>query len=155
MLIVLRSADFMFLSKLMKAFLKLLYEDNLENGETQSHDAAEAAFDPQMKATLTELGNILCGVYTRAIYKVCALSSAHSVPEAMMDSTQSSIQQALSEQKAKDQSFLVIENEFFVMENPIKIWCFIFPDRISFKKIMLKLEMSHETTSKAFSFAQA
>ena len=152
-LLLMRSGDFIRLGEVMRPILSLLFlsSPNADlatlDSEKQSwmHDndyghSNDFAFQEQMLDTLAELGNVLIGLYSKAIYKICKMNSDHSVPFALRDTGQKLIQSVLSSAEAPDQPYLVIENEFVVMGRKIKLWCLISPTWDSFKSILKRFE---------------
>ena len=104
------------------------------------HHNGETAFHEQMMDTLAEMGNVLIGLYSKAIYRISDLNTDHSVPYALRDTDQQVIQRVLSSSEVSDQPYLVIENEFVIMDNPIKLWCVISPTQDSFQDILKRIE---------------
>ena len=155
-LLLMRSSDFIRLGEVMRPILSLLFLSSPNTDlatldrEKQSwmHDndyghSNDSAFQDQMLDTLAELGNVLIGLYSKAIYRICKMNSDHSVPFALRDTGQKLMQSVLSSSEVPDQPYLVIENEFVVMGKNIKLWCLISPTRDSFKDILSRFE-SHE-----------
>lgn len=157
LLLVMRSDDFEQLSEMMRPVLSLLFlsdpDADLAVLDSQKPDwmqdkgpeqTDDAAYQAQMMDTLAELGNVLFGLYSKAIFRICALNSHHSVPEALRDPDQEAIKQVLSSSQMSDQLHLVIENEFVVMEKPIKLWSLISPTRASLEDILKRIESPDE-----------
>ena len=151
-LLLMRSGDFKYLGEVMRPVLSLLFLSNIDADlatlDSQKPDwmqdngtghTGDAAFNEQMMDTLAEMGNVLFGLYSKAIYKICALNTHHSVPKALKDPDQQAIQQVLSSSAAPDQLHMVIENEFVVMDRPIKLWCLISPTQESFQEILNRI----------------
>lgn len=152
-LLVMRSDDFNCLSEAMRPVLSLLFLSDpdadlavldsrkpkwmKENGAEPTEDAA---FQAQMMDTLAEIGNVFFGLYTKAIYRISALSTHHTVPEVLKDPDQQVIQQVLAASEMPDQLHLVIENEFVVVDRPIKLWCLISPTEASLETILKGIE---------------
>ena len=153
LLLVMRSDDFDYLSEVMRPVLGLLFLSNpdtdlaeldsqrpgwMQEDGTKKMD--DAVFQEQMMGTLAELGNVLFGLYTKAIYKICDLNTHHSVPKPVKDPDQKAIKQVLSSSKISDQLHLVFENEFVVVDRPIKLWCLISPTQASLEDILQRIE---------------
>ena len=156
-LMLMRSSDFITLSKAMKPILNLLFwtgtdadltipdsqnvdwmeDDDIENPE-------DAEFHKQMMDTLSEIANVFIGLYAKAIYKICDLNTHYSVPEALKDTDQRIIRQVLWSPEVSNRLHLIIQNEFFVMDKPIKIWCLISPTQKSFLDILKRIECHKE-----------
>jgi len=150
--LLMRSKDFNCLSEVMKPILRLLFlsstdvklaskeniEPDLMRDDGNAHPD-ERVFHEQMMDTLTEMGNVLFGVYTSAIYKVYDLHTYHSFLEPLRDPDQRPIQQILSSQEMSEQH-IVIENEFSVLGNPIRFWCLISPTQKYFQEILNRID---------------
>lgn len=158
-LILLRSDDFKYLSKIMAPTLSLIFlsrpGDDLTELDNQKPDwmkgngarlTDDADYLAQMMDTLTELANILIGLYGRAIYQVSELNTQYSVPKVLKHPNQQALKQVLSSSERSDQLHLVIQNDFFVMDKSIKLWCLISPTRKSFQKILKRAEYHKEDT---------
>ena len=147
-----RSSDFKNLSAVMKPILKLLFLSNpdadlaalesqkpdwmKDNGKPDTDDSA---FHEQMIDALTELGNVLFGIYTSAIYVIYDLHTYHALPESLRDINQQYIQQVLSPPELLDKQHLMIENEFSALDKPIKLWCLISPTQKSLQEILNRI----------------
>ncbi len=156
-LLLMRSGDFKYLGEVMRPVLSLLYlsrpDVDLATLDSQKPDwaqdndkrhTADEAFLEQMMDMLAEIGNVLFGIYTQAMYKICNLNTHHSVPEVLRDPEQQIMRQVLSSTEVADQLHLLIENEFLVMGRTIKIWCLISPTQRSFKNILNKIESLYD-----------
>ena len=156
-LLLMRSGDFKYLGEVMRPVLSLLYlsspDADLATLDSQKPDwaqdndarhAADEAFDEQMMDMLAEMGNVLFGLYAKAMYRICNLDTHHSVPEVLRDPEQQTIQLVLSSTEVADQLNLVIENEFVVMDRAIKLWCLISPTQRSFQNILNKIESLYD-----------
>ena len=125
--LLMRSSDYKTLGEVMKPILKLLFLSN------------PAEFHEQMMDALTEMGNLLFGVYTSAIYMIYDLHTYHSVPKFLIVTDQQYVQQILSSPELLDKQHLVIENEFSALHKPIKLWCLISPTQKSFQEILNRI----------------
>jgi len=155
-LLLMRSSDFKQLSEAMRPVLSLLFlcssDDDLatfdhqKSGlmqDTGTQHTNDESFHEQMMDTLSEMGNVLIGLYLDAMYEICDLSADHSIPYVLKDPNQRVIQRILSSAGGSDKSYLVIENEFIVMDRPIKLWCLISPTQHSFQHILNRIERRH------------
>ena len=152
-LLLMRLVDFEYLSEVMRPVLSLLFlcspDSDLEQLNRQmlecvqdndTRDSDEIVFHEQMMDTLVEMGNVLIGLYSKAIQNIYHLNTSHSLPFVLRDPDQRLIQRVMSSSEATDQSYLVIENEFVVMDRPIKLWCLISPTKESFQDILERIE---------------
>jgi len=163
-LVLMRASDFGYLSRLMKPVLDTYFDGDPDTGDASPSAGGnapvpiaggkDASRSAQMLELLAELGNILCGVYSRAIFKACALNSHHCLPSVTMDKQQLALQKLFAEPGAGLQPLLVLENEYFVLDNPVRFWCLISPTKASFMKMLLRLEENGEDAPAAYQFAQ-
>jgi len=153
LLLFMRSVDFDYLSEAMRPVLSLLFlcspEADLEQlnrrmleciHDADEHDSGEVLFHKQMMDALAEMGNVLIGLYSKAMYNICNLNTHHSLPFAVRDPDHRLIGRALSLLETMDQPFILIENEFVVMDRPIKLWCLISPSQESCKDLLKRIE---------------
>ena len=156
-LVLMRSSDFRRLCKVMRPILSLLFwtgtdadltildqqEDDWMDDDAEEIPEDEE-FHRQMMDTLAEMANVFIGLYAKAIYNICQLNTHYSVPFAMKDTNQEIVHQVLWSPEASDQLHLVIQNEFFVKDNPIKLWYLISPTDKSFRDILRRIEGRNE-----------
>jgi chemotaxis protein CheY-P-specific phosphatase CheC len=147
--LVMPLSDFKDLGEALKPTLKLLFLSNpdadlstledqtphwMEDGKQSDSD--DFAFLEQMIDTSTELGNVLFGIYTDAIYKVYDLHTRHSLPEFAITSDQQYISDMLSSSALLDKQHLVIENNFSLLNGHFGLWCLISPSKKSFQVML-------------------
>lgn len=73
-------------------------------------------------SVLSEIGNILAGVYLNAVYEFCKLRIYHSVPVLIMDTARSLLDRFFIS-KGHDMSALIfVKNEFVISERNITTW---------------------------------
>ena len=58
----------------------------------------------------------------------------------MKDTNQKLVRQVVSSPEVSDKLHLVIQNEFYVMDKPISLWCLISPTRESFRDILTRID---------------
>lgn len=107
--------------------------------DINSSYAHDADRHEQLMDALTEMGNSLFGIYTNAFYKTFDLYTHHSPLESLRDSNQMSLQQLLLSPKMKGIQHFMIENEIFVKNKIIRLWCLISPTRKSFQEILNRI----------------
>jgi chemotaxis protein CheY-P-specific phosphatase CheC len=152
--VLMRAEDFQHLGEVMRPVLSLLFlsssDDELAVLDSRmpnwmrERNAGDEDFHARMMDTLAELGNVLIGLYSKAMFLTCHLDTHHSVPSASRDPDQQDIHRFLSATGESGQPQLVIENEFVVMDHPIKLWCLISPTRASFERLLQRIEFSPE-----------
>jgi chemotaxis protein CheY-P-specific phosphatase CheC len=154
---VMRASDFKHLSKAMKPMLDLLFcadiDADLTPTNSHANDQPEASgqwkteedlFHEQMMDTLSEMANVFIGLYTRAIHGISKLTAHYSVPYAIKDPNQEIIRHFLWAPEASEQLHLVIQNEFFMMNKPVKLWCLFSLERKSLARILRRIERLDE-----------
>ncbi len=125
--------------------MTLLEHDKPEWMQINGNDHADdAAYREQMMDALAEMGNVLIGLYTRSFYKICGLVTHHSLPLVMKDPQQTNIRRILYSSKQRECPHLVIENEFYLENKPLKLWCLISPTPKSFQKILKRIDSQVE-----------
>jgi len=82
-------------------------------------------FHEQLMDAVAEMTNVSIGLYSQAIYNMCALNTHHSIPKLVRNPGPSSIQEVFTSLEILDQLLLVIENEFLFEDRPIHLWCVI------------------------------
>jgi len=147
--LLMRAIDYTHLVDVLEPTLRLLLlsspDDSLVRPRNQKPDGvhdfdksitSDSAFNDQMESALIEVGNLLFGNYTNAIYSTYDLYTHHSSPVSRLDTDHQTIQQILSEPKLLDRQHFLIRNEFSILDKLIKIWCLISPSRKSFQEIL-------------------
>ena len=151
--ILMRASDFKHLSKAMKPTLDLLFcaENDADQAPGKGHPenndglkTVDDTFHEQMMDTLSEMANVFIGLYARAIHGISKLNTHYSVPYAIKDPSQEILRHFLWAPEASEQLHLVIQNEFFVLDKPIKLWCLFSPTRRSLRNILDRIESNTE-----------
>lgn len=154
--ILMRASDFKHLSKAMKPTLELLFcADNdadltPASGHQEDNDGLNTeddTFHEQMMDTLSEMANVFIGLYARAIHGISKLNTHYSVPYAIKDPGQDIVRHFLWAPETSEQLHLVIQNEFFVQNKPIKLWCLFCPTRQSLQNILNRIENHDDQTA--------
>jgi chemotaxis protein CheC len=83
--------------------------------------------DSENLSALTEIGNILAGVYLTAIHEFCKLHIYHTVPTIAIDMIQSLLDEAIVALSRQVQALILIENEFIVEERRIRTFLLLIP----------------------------
>jgi chemotaxis protein CheC len=78
-------------------------------------------------SALTEIGNILAGVYLTAIHEFCKLHIYHTVPIIAIDMIQSLLDESIVALSRQVQALILIENEFTVEERRIRTFLLVIP----------------------------
>ena len=91
-------------------------------------------------SVLTEVGNIIAGVYLTAVHDFCRLNVYHTVPALAIDMLQSLLDEALVRLSRQVQAAIMIENEFIVEEERIKTFLVVIPSMESIKILVDSIE---------------
>jgi len=78
-------------------------------------------------SVITEIGNIVVGVYLTAVHDFCKLNIYHTVPTVATDMVQALLDESLVRLSSQIQHIIVIENEFMVEEKLIKTFLVMIP----------------------------
>jgi len=82
---------------------------------------------------IVEIGNILVGVYLRAIYDFCRLSIVHSMPVMATDMIQALLDESLAEGNLEDSGTIMVESAFMVGAEQIISYLLLVPSAESVK----------------------
>jgi len=78
-------------------------------------------------SVLTEIGNIVAGVYLTAVHDFCKLNIYHTVPVVAIDMIQSLLDESLVRLSRQVQVAITIENEFIVEKERIRTFLVMIP----------------------------
>jgi len=136
--LMMRSVDYDYIGELMQPVLSLIFlskpESDLETLESRKPgwmedsellNPEDAEHHQHIIDAMAELSNVLIGVYTKAIYEMCALNTHHSMPELSQDSTQRYFNGEVTSSGRPEQLAGVIENEIHVGKGLFFLWCVI------------------------------
>jgi chemotaxis protein CheC len=87
-------------------------------------------------SALTEIGNILAGVYLTAIHDFCQLNIYHTVPMIAIDMIQALLDESIASLSRQVQTLILIENEFIVEEKRIRTFLLMIPAVQSVKTLV-------------------
>ena len=91
-------------------------------------------------SVLTEIGNILAGVYLTAIHDFCQLNIYHSVPTIAIDMLQSLLDESIITLSRQVQKIILIENEFILEANRIRTFLLVVPAAQSVRLLIDSIE---------------
>jgi chemotaxis protein CheY-P-specific phosphatase CheC len=147
--LLMNPTDFKQLGEVLKPTLKLLFLSNpdadlstLKNHlpewmeDDEQSNSNDSVFFEQMMDASKELGNMIFGIYTDAIYKVFDLHTQHSMPEFSGNTQQQTIHEVLTSQNLLDKQHFLIENEFTDLHRNFGFLCLISPSRKSLKVML-------------------
>jgi chemotaxis protein CheC len=100
-------------------------------GRTDSHPDVD-----EMMSILSEIANILAGVFLTAIHDFCRLSVQHSVPVAAVDMVQALLDESLAARTVEGQTIILVKNEFLIGDDHVKAFLLIFPSEGSIKALL-------------------
>jgi len=85
---------------------------------------------------ITEIGNIVAGVYMRAIHDFCKLNIYHTLPALKIDMLQSLLDGSIAAMSHQAQIAFIIENVFVVEEHRIRTFFLILPPASSVQRLV-------------------
>ncbi len=91
-------------------------------------------------AVLTEIGNILAGVYTTALHDFCKLSLYTSVPTAAVDMIQSLLDESIAIASREAKTIFLFEHEFSVTGRSIQAFFLIIPTATGVQALVDSIE---------------
>ena len=124
----------MFLFLIDEAFTKAILETML--GET---DYCLTCLDEMGQSLLSELGNIMCGSYIRALAELTGMDTDVSVPDLCIDMGGAILGVPLSRHLKVSDSILLIENIFHMGENAFVGRILFWPELDSLNTMLKKL----------------
>ena len=124
----------MFLFLMDEAFTKAILETML--GET---DYCLTCLDEMGQSLLSELGNIMCGSYIRALAELTGMDTDVSVPDLCIDMGGGILGVPLSRHLKVSDSILLIENIFHMGENAFVGRILFWPELDSLNTMLKKL----------------
>ena len=92
---------------------------HLKNANGKTEDISQSV--------ILEIGNIITGVYLTAIHDFCQLNIYHTVPRLAIDMIQAVLDEILIELSCTADMSIVIENEFLIREEPLKVFLLVIP----------------------------
>ena len=93
-------------------------------------------------SVLTEVGNIIAGVYLTAIHDFCKLNIYHTVPTLAIDMIQSLLDESIATLSRQVQTLILIENEFMVDEHLIRTFFLMVPAMESVKTLVDSIDQA-------------
>ena len=97
---------------------------------------------PMDLSVLTEVGNIIAGVYLTAIHDFCRLNIYHTVPTIAIDMIQSLLDESIAVLSREVQAIILIENEFIIEESRIRTFLLLIPTGQSVKTLVDSIEQA-------------
>lgn len=123
------SGDLFFIvaEKHMKALIQVA--EKAMPGTSQSWPAAGKTqkLDALKLSAITEMGNIVAGVYLTAVHDFCKLNIYHTVPTTAIDMIQALLDETLVALSRQMQTLVLIENEFIIEEKRITTFFMLVP----------------------------
>lgn len=110
---------YFFVTDEMRLSLVLLAEKAMM-GRNVLREAAE--INEFNLSVLSEIGNILAGVYMNAVYEFCRLRIYHSVPVLIMDTVRSLLDRLFASKGHDASAVIFVKNEFVISEKSITTW---------------------------------
>jgi len=98
-------------------------------------------------SVVTEIGNILAGVYFTAIHDFCKLNICHSVPTVAIDMIQALLDESIVALSSEVQGIILIENRFVLGENHIRTFLLVVAAVQSMKVLVDSIEQARMACS--------
>lgn len=157
--VLMRSTDIDHLAELLRPLLSLLFL-SCPNTDLETLDTAkpgwlddqitapmkDAEFRAQMLDMLTEMGNVLIGLYSRAMFELSTLSAHHSMPLVDWHANPGTLMELLGRNGTPEQLCLVIDNQFLIAGHPIHMWCVISLSPGSFRNLLQGIDACADLT---------
>jgi chemotaxis protein CheY-P-specific phosphatase CheC len=156
-LLLMKSDDFRYLGEVMRPVLSLLFlcspNADLESLDKRKPDwmqedgladSDDVEFYRVMIDTLGEIGNVLMGLYTRAICEIFVVNTHHRLPKTSKDPDQQVMQRVLASSAEQARQHLIVQTEFIVQNRPIRLWLLISPTKQSLQGMLDKIECEDE-----------
>ncbi len=129
---------FFIVSEEQKKDLIRLAEQAVPGGEGEAF--ADSPVPSVDLSVITEIGNMVAGVYLTAIHDFCRLNIYHTVPTVATDMIQSLLDESLVRLSRQVQHIIVVENEFMVKEQLIRTFFVMIPSVESVKTLAGSIE---------------
>ncbi|MEJ8566508.1 chemotaxis protein CheC [Elongatibacter sediminis] len=111
-------------------------------------DTSSALDDEECRAQIldafSELGNVLVGACTRAIFELTGLRTQHSLPVVEFSHDRSKVDGLLVEGLDSPPMLVVIDNELLIGGRTLRLWSFITLDAVSFERVLESLDSCTE-----------
>ena len=124
----------MFLFFLNESFTNIVLDEILEKRERNILE-----LDDLERSLLSELGNIMCGSYIRALSALMDMDIDFSVPEICVDMGGAILSVPLARIMSKSADILLIENQFQINHHSFSGRILFFPDPECLEPILMKL----------------
>lgn len=100
------------------------------------------------QSMLTEVTNIICGVFLTAIHDFCKLTIFHTVPFLATDMFQSIVDESIAKASIQSNELLLIECEFIISEKNIKAHLILIPSPGSIRKLVDSMQAARKAMEK-------
>lgn len=100
------------------------------------------------QSMLTEVANIICGVFLTAIHDFCKLNLYHTVPFLATDMFQSIMDESIAKASIQSNELLLLECEFIISEKNIKTHLILIPFPESIRKIIDSMPAARKAMEK-------
>lgn len=128
---------YFFITDEMRMSLVLLAEKAMMGSNALRKAAEITEFNLSL---LSEIGNILTGVYMNAIYGFCGLGIYHSVPVLIMDTARSLFDRLFSSKGHDTSALIFVKNEFIICEKNISTWLMLITHDENITALMNSIE---------------
>ena len=100
--------------------------------------------DEMELSVITEIGNIITGVYLTAIHDFCRLNIYHTVPMQATDMVQAVLDEMLIELSYSAETSIAVENEFMIGKHALKVYLVLIPTAESIGVLASSIEQARQ-----------
>lgn len=122
---------FIVAQKHMKDLIRVAEKAMLGNSQSWPEAPKTQKLDDLKLSVITEMGNIVAGVYLTAVHDFCKLNIYHTVPMVAIDMIQALLDETLVALSRQMQTLVLVENEFVIEERRIRTFFIIVPSKES------------------------
>ena len=124
------------------------YRTDILNIIMESYPGSDKKSIELQQSMLTEVANIICGVFLTAIHDFCKLTIFHTVPFLATDMFQSIVDESIAKASIQSNELLLIECEFIISEKNIKAHLILIPSPESIRKIIDSMQAARKAMEK-------
>lgn len=124
------------------------YRTDILNIIMESYPGTDKKNIELQQSMLTEIANIICGVFLTAIHDFCKLTIFHTVPFLATDMFQSIVDESIAKASIESNELLLIECEFIISEKNIKAHLILIPSPESVSKMIDSMQAARKAMEK-------
>jgi chemotaxis protein CheC len=115
---------------------------------TESYPGSDKKNIELQQSMLTEVANIICGVFLTAIHDFCKLTIFHTVPFLATDMFQSLVDESIAKASIQSNELLLIECVFIISEKNITTHLILIPSPESVTKMIDSMQAARKAMEK-------